>query len=105
MIVALTALGSLAIPNTEFSSPFRILKYGFLFLGGFFGLFGMILGMYALVSHLAGLTSFHIPYLMPYVGRELDRGQGDTILRKPFYRMKRRPAYANKNNRIRLRRK
>ncbi|MDO5392758.1 MAG: spore germination protein [Eubacteriales bacterium] len=105
MIVALTALGSLAIPNTEFSSPFRILKYGFLFLGGFFGLFGMILGMYGLIGHLSGLTSFHIPYLMPYVGRELDRGQGDTIFRKPFYRMKRRPVYANKKNRIRLRRK
>ncbi len=105
MIVALTALGSLAIPSEEFSSPFRLMKYGFLFLGGFFGLLGMILGMYGLISHLSGLTSFHIPYLTPYVGRELDQGQGDTILRKPFYKMRRRPVYANKNNRIRLRRK
>ncbi len=105
MIVALTALGSLAIPSEEFSSPFRLMKYGFLFLGGFFGLLGMILGMYGLISHLSGLTSFHIPYLTPFVGRELDQGQGDTILRKPFYKMRRRPVYANKNNRVRLRRK
>ena len=105
MIVALTALGSLAIPSEEFSSPFRLLKYVFLFLGGFLGLLGIILGLYELVAHLAGLTSFQIPYLTPYVGRELDREEGDTILRKPFYKMVKRPVYANKNNRIRLRRK
>lgn len=105
MIVALTALGSLAIPTEEFSSPFRLLKYVFLFLGGFMGLLGIILGLYEVVAHLSGLTSFQIPYLTPYVGRELDREEGDTILRKPFYKMTKRPVYANKNNRTRLRRK
>lgn len=105
MIVALTALGSLAIPTEEFSAPFRFLKYVFLILGGFFGLFGILAGLYITVSHLAGLTSFHMPYLMPYVGRELDKGQGDTIWRKPIYKMKRRPLFASHNNRTRLRRK
>lgn len=105
MIVALTALGSLAIPTEEFSAPFRLLKYVFLFLGGFLGLLGIMLGLYEVVAHLAGLTSFQIPYLTPYVGRELDREEGDTILRKPFYKMTKRPIYANKNNRTRLRRK
>lgn len=105
MIVALTALGSLAIPTEEFSSPFRLLKYVFLFLGGFMGMLGIILGLYEVVAHLSGLTSFQIPYLTPYVGRELDREEGDTILRKPFYKMTKRPVYANKNNRTRLRRK
>jgi spore germination protein len=105
MVVALTALGSLTIPNQEFSTAFRMLKYVFLFLGGYFGLLGIIGGMYLLMDHLAGLKSFHIPYLTPFVGRELDRGQDDTILRKPFYRLKRRPIYANRKNRVRLRRK
>lgn len=48
IIVALTALGSLAIPNEEFASAFRLLKYAFLFLGGFLGIFGIVLGT---VSH------------------------------------------------------
>lgn len=70
IIVALTALGSFAIPNDEFASAFRILKYGFIFLGSFLGLFGILAGLFVLVEHLAGLSSFHIPYLMPYVCKE-----------------------------------
>lgn len=70
ILVALTALGSFAIPNDEFASAFRILKYAFIFLGSFLGLFGIIAGMFVVVEHLAGLSSFHIPYLMPYVCKE-----------------------------------
>ena len=55
MVVAITALGSLAIPNEEFASAFRLLKYFFLFLGGYLGIFGIVIGVYLTVSHLAGL--------------------------------------------------
>ena len=54
----ITALGSLAIPNEEFASAFRMLKYFFLFLGGYLGIFGIVTGVYLTVSHLAGLLSF-----------------------------------------------
>lgn len=70
IIVALTALGSFAIPNDEFAAAFRLLKYGFIFLGSFLGLFGILLGFFVLIEHLAGLSSFKIPYLMPYVCKE-----------------------------------
>lgn len=102
MIVALTALGSLTIPSEEFSAPFRLLKYLFIFLGGFLGIFGILLGVYGLVSHLAGLKSFHIPYLMPFVGKELERKQGDGILRRPLRDMIWRPVFADEGQKIRL---
>lgn len=70
IIVALTALGSFAIPNEEFAATFRLLKYGFIFLGSFLGLFGIVLGIFVVLEHLAGLSSFRIPYLMPYVCKE-----------------------------------
>lgn len=70
ILVALTALGSFAIPNDEFASAFRILKYGFIFLGSFLGLFGIVTGIFVVLEHLAGLSSFRIPYLMPYVCKE-----------------------------------
>lgn len=70
IIVALTALGSFAIPNDEFAATFRLLKYGFVFLGGFLGLFGIMLGLFVVLEHLAGLSSFKIPYLMPYICKE-----------------------------------
>lgn len=67
MIVALTALGGMVIPNEEFASAFRLLKYMFLFLGGYLGIFGIVLGLYLTVAHLAGLLSFGMPYLMPFI--------------------------------------
>lgn len=70
IIVALTALGSFAIPNDEFAATFRVLKYAFIFLGGFLGLFGIVLGVFVVLEHLAGLVSFKIPYLMPFICKE-----------------------------------
>ncbi len=60
MIVALTALGSMTVPNEEFAAAFRLVKYGFLILGGYLGIYGLVLGVYLLVSHLAGLMSFSV---------------------------------------------
>lgn len=105
MIVALTALGSMTIPNEEFASAFRLMKYVFLFLGGFLGMFGIVLGIYLLVSHLAGLLSFGMPYLMPFVKKEPERGVGDGILRMPFQRRWQRPPYAQREESVRLKKK
>ena len=33
VVVAMSALSSFAIPNEEFSAPFRLLKFGFILLG------------------------------------------------------------------------
>jgi spore germination protein len=107
MIVALTALGSMVIPNEEFAAAFRLLKYLFLFLGGFLGMFGMVLGVYLVVAHLAGLLSFGLPYLTPFVQKETNReGNGaDGILRVPFFLRRYRPVYARRKERLRLKRK
>ena len=102
MVVAITALGSLAIPNEEFASAFRMLKYFFLFLGGYLGIFGIVTGVYLTVSHLAGLLSFGVPYLIPFVEQSTDNGTGIKIVRVPFKKRWRRPSYARQNERVRL---
>ena len=116
IIVALTALGSMVIPNEEFASAFRLLKYLFLFLGGYLGIFGIVIGCYLVLAHLSGLLSFGLPYLMPFVKAEwtehrrngktftaMDSGTGDGILRPPFRRRIYRPAYASPEQSLRLR--
>lgn len=103
IIVALTALGSLAIPVEEFASAFRLLKYGFLFLGAYLGIFGIVLGAYLTVSHLAGLVSFGVPYLVPFIKKERKPGVGNGILRLPIWKRKERPLYAKEDESLRLR--
>ncbi len=107
VIVAVSALSSLAIPNEEFSTAFRLLKYGFILLGGLAGCYGLVLGIFLLAGHLAGLESFRIPYLMPFVGKGLEgfHDEKDNILRSPFHLLKSRPVYARRGQRIRMKKK
>ena len=105
VVVAVTALSSLAIPTDEFSAPFRLLKFGFVILGGTMGVFGMLLGLYLVLRHLAGLKSFGIPYLSPFAAQNKEgySGERDSFIRFPLPFLTRRPVYARKEEQIRLR--
>lgn len=107
VVVAFSALSSFAIPKNDFSAAVRLLKYGFILLGGFFGIFGITLGWYLLLGHLSGLTSFRIPYLMPFVSRGLKgwKREYNSIFRAPFRQLKNRPVFARRAQRVRLRKK
>lgn len=107
VVVAVTALSALAIPNEEFSAPFRLLKFGFIFLGGTLGMFGILLGLYMLLSHIAELKSFGVPYLAPYAGTQRAgyRGKENGIWMLPARFRTRRPLYAKESQKIKLRMK
>ena len=107
VVVAASALGAFAIPGEEFSAPFRLLKFGFILAGGFFGMLGIAGGIFLLFGHLAGLTSFGIPYLMPFVAMEAEdqEAERDRIFRSPIWKMRYRPVFARREQRLRLRKK
>ena len=105
MIVALTALGSMTVPNEEFAAAFRLVKYGFLILGGYLGIYGIVLGIYLVIGHLAGLISFGIPYLVPFIKKEQKGSSGEGVLRVPLRKRVLRPLYAREEQKIRLKRK
>lgn len=105
MIVALTALGSMTVPNEEFAAAFRLVKYGFLILGGYLGIYGIVLGVYLVIGHLAGLISFGMPYLVPFIKKEQKGSRGEGILRVPLRKRVLRPLYAREEQKIRLKRK
>ena len=58
-----------------------------------------------LAGHLAGLTSFGIPYLMPFVGKGLAgyHAPKDSVWRPPLHQMRERPVFAKRGQRVRLR--
>ena len=104
IVVALTALCSFAVPNEEFATAFRILKFLFIFLCGYLGFFGFLVGILGILIHLSQLESFGIPYLAPFVGADLNgyRDERDTFFRLPLDFLKKRPIYTREGARTRL---
>lgn len=107
IVVAFTALCSFSIPNEEFAFSFRILKFYVILFSAWLGFFGFLTALLTVLIHLSRLESFGIPYLMPFVGAELNgyQDERDSIWRAPLRKMVRRPIYARRSERIRLRRK
>ena len=107
IVVALTAIASFAIPNEEFSSTFRLLKFAMILLGAFWGLYGILLGILILQIHLASLESFGIPYMLPAVSGSIDNEVEfqDFVMRKPIFTMQDRPLYTRRAKRTRFRRR
>lgn len=107
IVVAFTALCSFAIPNEELATAFRVLKFFFIGMSAWLGFYGFLLAGLAVLIHLSHLRSFGIPYLMPFVGADLSgyQDERDSVIRFPLFALKRRPIYARKDNRVRLRRK
>lgn len=107
IIIALTAIASFTIPNEAFSEAFRVTRYLLILLSAFLGFYGFLLGIMLIVTHLAGLKSFGMPYLIPFAVRESNENTEikDSILRYPTFMMTKRPSFANKNERTKLRRK
>lgn len=107
IVVALTAIASFAIPNEEFASVFRLLKFFIILTSAVFGLYGFILGLLIVAIHLSELKSFGVPYMMPVVAGSADGMQSkqDFVVRSPIKVMKKRPIWAKGKNRIRLKEK
>lgn len=104
IVIALTAISAFTVPNEPFASAFRIVRYIIIILSSFLGLFGFIIGIMLLMIHLGGLKSFGIPYMVPFAASGINQGTDtkDAILRFPFRSLKRRPLFAEKNERTRL---
>lgn len=103
IVVALTALASFAIPNDNFASAFRLLKFGLIVVGAVAGLPGFVLGLLVILTHLAALESYGIPYLSPYALSSVEPAEEfkDSILRLPLFMMRRRPVFTRAGARVR----
>lgn len=76
-----------------------------MFLGGYLGIYGIVLGLYLMISHLSGLLSFGVPYLVPFVRKHPVSRVGDGIWRIPFKKRQYRPVYAKSDQSLRLKHK
>ncbi len=104
IVVSITAISSYVIPVFDMSIAVRITRFLFMGLAAAFGMFGIFVGMCAMLLHLSSLRSFGVPYMAP-VGPLVLSDQKDVILRVPHRSMKTRPSLFGKLNPIRTRRR
>lgn len=105
IVISFTALCSFAIPSEEFATAFRLLKFFFIAICAWLGFFGMLVGLLLVLIHLSHLKSFGIPYLMPFVGADLNdyEDERDFLWRLPLRKLRKRPIYAKREERVKLR--
>lgn len=98
IISALTGICSFVIPNISVVSGLRLSKYLVIFLSAALGLYGFWAGILLLVVHLAGLSSYGIPYLYPFCSASVNhyRDLEDSLFRLPLPWLKRQSIFMKK---------
>ncbi|KRE86398.1 hypothetical protein ASG89_10305 [Paenibacillus sp. Soil766] len=98
MVVAITGISSFMMPQYSAGISLRMLRFPIMILSGILGLFGLILGLLLIISHLCILRSFGVPYLAPFAPI-YPKGIKDVLFRAPISKMNTRPAfYADNHN-------
>ncbi|WP_036631403.1 spore germination protein, partial [Paenibacillus massiliensis] len=102
IVVSITGIASFIIPHFELSLTLRLLRFPILILGGTLGLIGIVMSLFITYWYMVNLRSFGIPYmqpLAPFVFQDLK----DTLLRVPWFDMKRRPSSFTNTNQLKRR--
>ncbi|MET3207249.1 UNVERIFIED_CONTAM: spore germination protein KA [Paenibacillus sp. PvR008] len=101
IVVALTGIASFAIPVYNMAVAGRLCRFVFMILSAFMGLYGITLGLIALIAHMNSLRSFGVPYMAPFSPFVL-QSQKDAVLRLPFWMMRKRPKSIASTNQKRM---
>ncbi len=100
ILVATIALSDFVIPSSAMSDAIKLHRYLLLFLAASFGMFGIAVGLVALILHLCSLRSFGIPYMSP-LGPFILSNQQDVLVRLPKWKEHQRPYLINQQNLVR----
>ncbi len=100
IVVSITAISSFVSPNYDLAIAVRILRFMFMGLAATFGLFGITIGLIALILHLCSLRSFGMPYMSPLAPLNVS-DQKDTFIRLPMWKMFTRPRLISQQNMVR----
>ncbi len=108
IIVAISSIATFSIPSHEFSTALRLSKFMIILFAGIFGLFGIMLGVVIIGTHILSLDSFGIPYSSPYSGLGIEKGDlKDTLVKAPIINLPLRPGFTSPINirRMKMRRR
>lgn len=100
IVVAITAISSFVLPAFNIAISVRMLRFGLMMFAASFGLFGVTIGLIAIVLHMCSLRSFGVPYMSPF-GPFVPADQKDMIFRVPIWGMFSRPRFISQKNVVR----
>lgn len=100
IVVSITAISSFVSPTYDIAISVRMLRFAFMAIAASFGLFGITVGLIALILHLCSLRSFGVPYMSPLAPFNVS-DQKDTFIVVPIWKMFTRPRLTNQQNMIR----
>ncbi|NBD24621.1 spore germination protein [Paenibacillus glycinis] len=100
IIVALSAMASFTTPVFRMSNTIRILRFPFILFAQLWGLLGIFLCTFIVVTHLLRLTSLGMPYLVPFYPFR-PKSLTDTLIRPPYAVFHHRPAFFRTRNPVR----
>lgn len=92
IIVAVTGIGSFAIPDFSLGYSLRTLRFIYLLLASFAGLLGITLGIFIHLLFLVHARSFGVPFLAPLAPKTTGK-QIDTIVKAPLWKEEDRPDF------------
>lgn len=101
IVIALSGLGSYALPNYSLSFAFRVGQMLLLIAGGLMGMPGLMLVLLFFIFRVAGMESLGQPYLAPTAPARVHNP--DLIARPPLFRQRLRAYLADPAHMLRAR--
>lgn len=97
IVVSITAISNFCVPNTSMSNGLRIIRFAFMLLAASVGIYGIFIGLTAMVLHLCKLKSIGVPYMSPNSPKLANKNE-DNVVRTPLWKRKRRPGLISSSN-------
>jgi len=101
LVVAISAISGLAFTSIELTSAIRFWRIFLMILAASLGIYGIFLGLLLLVTKLASITSFEMPYLAPFAPFVKDEQQDAILKINNGNKVKKRNPLLTTKNRIR----
>lgn len=97
IVIAVTFISSLTFSNVDINSSLRFFRFAFILLAGFFGLYGITLGLLFFLIYTTNIMSFHKPYFAPLAPFNKEYFN-NTVIKAPLYKdIKRSSLLTDKN--------
>lgn len=89
LVVGISTVAGFSLQYVNANIGVRIISFVMLIFSGFFGMLGMTIFSFILISYLCSMDSFGVPYFAPF-GPIIWKDFKDSVIRFPIYLMKKR---------------